>query len=94
MGFSTLLTLATLALAPLGPTGGADGTTLAQAQPQTQPFITTQGMRAPQGNFMTDARGCVYRKTQAPGYPPRWILVVNPQRLGFPPPPRGCGAMR
>ena len=49
---------------------------------QAQPFIGTQGFVAPQGNYMTTANGCTYRKTQAPGHPPRWILVVNPHHVG------------
>ncbi|MCT4558528.1 MAG: hypothetical protein N4A61_10775 [Pelagimonas sp.] len=50
---------------------------------QAQPTISTQGVRAPQGEYMTTHQGCTYRKTQAPGYPARWILVVNPKNLNM-----------
>lgn len=44
---------------------------------ETQMFIAQAA-----GDYMTTAQGCTYRKTQAPGYPPRWILVVNPHHIG------------
>ncbi len=51
---------------------------LAQAQPYlAQSYVAPQG-----GDYMTTPEGCTYRRTQAPGYPPRWILVLNPHHVG------------
>lgn len=88
MGITTLVTLASLGLASV-PSTAPTGEVLAQANP----FISTQGIVVPRGDYMTTAKGCTYRKTQAPGHPPRWILVVNPQRLDLPKPPKGCHGM-
>ena len=88
MGITTFVTLAALGLATV-PSDAPKAEVLAQANP----YISTQGVAVPRGDFMTTAKGCTYRKTQAPGYPPRWILVVNPQRLGMPKPARGCRGM-
>lgn len=60
---------------------------------QAQPMISTQGTVAPQGDYMTTPEGCTYRRTKAPGYPERWILVLNPHHLGLPNSPRGCKGM-
>ena len=60
---------------------------------QAAPFVSSQGIAAPQGDYRTMSNGCTYRRTQAPGYPARWILVVNPTSIGMPKPPRGCRGM-
>lgn len=60
---------------------------------QAQPYISTQGIVAPQSDYRTLSNGCTYRRTQAPGYPPRWILVVNPSRLGIAAPRGRCSGM-
>ncbi|MGH1414812.1 MAG: hypothetical protein ACRBB0_15095 [Pelagimonas sp.] len=88
MGITAFVTLATLGLATV-PDHAPKGEVLAQAAP----FISTQGIMTPRGDTMTTAKGCTYLRTQAPGHPPRWILIVNPQRLGFPMPPKGCRGM-
>jgi hypothetical protein len=49
---------------------------------QAQPFVTTQGIMGPRGDYMTTADGCTYRRTQAPGQPVRWIIVLNPHHVG------------
>lgn len=91
MGLTTFATLAALGLGTITAPAPTDTVTLAQAQP----FTSTQGVAAPRGgNYMTTAQGCSYRKTQAPGYPPRWILIVNPERLGLPKPSGPCRGMR
>lgn len=52
---------------------------------QASPFASTQGYVAqPVSDYMTTADGCTYRRTQAPGYPARWILVINPGHIGRP----------
>ncbi|KUF11666.1 hypothetical protein [Pseudoponticoccus marisrubri] len=62
---------------------------------QAQPYVATQGYVSPQSaNYMTTADGCTYRRTQAPGYPPRWILVQNPHHLGIPPSRGHCKGMK
>lgn len=60
---------------------------------QAQPLVLIQGAVPPSGDYMTTPQGCTYRRTQAPGYPPRWILVLNPYHLGLPASPRGCKGM-
>ncbi|WP_299922254.1 hypothetical protein [uncultured Pelagimonas sp.] len=88
MGITAFVTLATLGLAAV-PDHAPKGEVLAQAVP----FMSTQGIVVPRGDVMTTAKGCSYQRTQAPGHPPRWILIVNPQRLGLPKPPRRCSGM-
>ncbi|WP_425070191.1 hypothetical protein [Sagittula sp. S175] len=92
MGIITAAAAAMLGLASLTTTDAdtPKGLMLAQASP----YITTQGYVAPQGNdYMTTAEGCTYRRTQAPGYPPRWILVVNPHHIGKAPSRARCKGM-
>lgn len=60
---------------------------------QAQPFVTTQGVVGPQGNYMTTPKGCTYRRTQAPGQPVRWIIVQNPHHIGGASSPGHCKAM-
>ena len=60
---------------------------------QAQPFVGSQGVSAPRGNYMTTPEGCTYRRTQAPGHPPQWIIVLNPHHLGLPASPRTCKGM-
>lgn len=45
------------------------------------------------GEFYTTPDNCTYRRTQAPGYAPSWILIVNPYHLGKPNAHRGCPGM-
>ncbi|WP_146588894.1 hypothetical protein [Puniceibacterium confluentis] len=46
-----------------------------------------------QGDYYTTADNCTYRRTQAPGYPAGWILVLNPFHVGKPSAHRGCRGM-
>lgn len=68
----------------------------ASAQSNTQvssmPVLSSQGGMS--GDYMTTADGCTYRRTQAPGYAPKWILVLNPHHIGRPNSPRHCVGMR
>ena len=80
MTLMTLTAAAALSLTSLSDTGAETPKTLFLAQ--AQPFVATQGVVGPQGDYMTTPDGCTYRRTQAPGYPPRWILVTNPHHLG------------
>lgn len=91
MILQTLATITSIGLAGLSAPQSEPETQMAQAAP----FVTTQGVVAPRASadYMTTPQGCSYRRTQAPGYPARWILIVNPQRLGLPKRPRGCKGM-
>ncbi|MDA7430749.1 hypothetical protein PGB28_19990 [Primorskyibacter aestuariivivens] len=75
-------------------TGLMAGAALAQSRtPDTAtPMLSTQGGAA--SAYMTTADGCTYRRAQAPGYAPTWILVLNPHHIGRPNSPRHCPGMR
>lgn len=93
MSMSTLAGLATIGLASLT-TSDADLPKDHVLMAQAQPYVSTQGYVAvPSGDYMTTAQGCTYRRTKAPGYPERWILVLNPHHIGKPNSPRGCKGM-
>ncbi len=91
MGLTSLAFAASLGLAAL--TADEADTPKGLILAQAQPFVTTQGYMAPSSNYMTTADGCTYRRTQAPGYPPRWILVVNPHHIGQGVSARKCKGM-
>jgi hypothetical protein len=57
----------------------------AAQRPETQHIAFVQ-----QGDYLTTEDNCTYRRTQAPGYPPMWILVLNPHHIGAPPAHRRC----
>lgn len=81
---AALVTLAGIAAAPVA----------AQSNLQmlgTSPVVSSQGAS---GDYMTTAEGCTYRRTQAPGYAPKWILVLNPHHIGRPNSPLDCNGMR
>jgi len=46
-----------------------------------------------QGDYYTTSNNCTYRRAQAPGYAPNWILVLNPHHIGRPSAHRGCPGM-
>lgn len=85
------LAAATLSLAALSSTD-AD-TPKAQLFTQAQPFVYTRGVSGPQGDYMTTKDGCTYRRTQAPGQPVRWIIVLNPHHVGKGVSPGKCKGM-
>ncbi|MCT4555864.1 MAG: hypothetical protein N4A53_14345 [Pelagimonas sp.] len=92
MSLSAMITATALGLVSLtAPDAPAPkGLILAQATP----FVSSQGaVRAPAENYMTTKEGCTYRRTKAPGYPERWILVLNPHHIGKPNSPRSCRGM-
>lgn len=89
MSVTATFAFAALIFAPADGALPEAGIVLAQAQP----MVSTQGTVAPQGDYMTTAEGCTYRRTQAPGYPARWILVLNPHHLGLKNSPRRCKGM-
>lgn len=88
MSMTAALAFAAFSIAPADAPIPSHSLHLAQAQP----MISSQGT-AQQGYYMTTAEGCTYRRTQAPGYPARWILVLNPHHLGLPNSPRSCKGM-
>ncbi len=67
---------------------------MAQQQPvQSTVIISTQGAGGTggamppagyTGQWFTTPDGCSYSRTQAPGYPVQWMLVVNPKHIGQP----------
>lgn len=42
------------------------------------------------GRYFTTPDDCTYAKTQAPGYAPMWILILNPYHVGRPNAHRNC----
>ena len=40
--------------------------------------------------WITTPDGCSYSRTQAPGYPVQWILILNPHHIGQPDAHIGC----
>ncbi len=94
MSLATFAALAVFGLSsPTNPTQSAQAMPLV-AQTMT-PFVSTQGTVTRRSDkYMTTPQGCSYRLTKAPGYPERWILIVNPQRLGLPAPKGRCRAMK
>lgn len=34
--------------------------------------------------WITTEDGCSYSRTQAPGYPVQWVLILNPHHIGKP----------
>lgn len=72
---------------------GADAnvpSTLHLAQTQKAPSLPVTALGS---DYKVMSNGCTYRKTQAPGYEPRWILIVNPQALGQQLPTGKCKGM-
>ncbi|WP_425102072.1 hypothetical protein [Tropicibacter sp. S64] len=91
MSFTALAAAATLGLVSLPASDLRMPKELMLAQ--AAPYISTQGVVVPQGDYRTLSNGCTYRRTQAPGYPPRWILIINPTRIGLPAPRGRCSGM-
>lgn len=81
-----------LTLAALTATDADTPTTMHLAQ--ARPYLGTQGVvMGQQGDYMTTPEGCTYRRTQAPGQPVRWIVVLNPHHIGKPSSPGKCKGM-
>ncbi|BBU56461.1 hypothetical protein KU6B_27260 [Mameliella alba] len=91
MAIMPLVTAATIGLAAFSATDAETPKDLIFAQ--AQPFVATQGYAVPQGDYMTTPDGCTYRRTQAPGQPVRWIIVLNPHHLGKGGSPSKCKGM-
>ena len=79
MALIALTSAAAFGLAALSMTGADAPESLHMAQ--AQPFITTQGVVGPRGDYMTTAEGCTYRRTQAPGQPVRELARYGKWRL-------------
>lgn len=43
--------------------------------------------------WITTPDGCSYSRTQAPGYPVQWILILNPHHIGKPNAHARCAPM-
>lgn len=75
-----LLTLAVMAAAPL--LMSADSVQAKGKNPRPPSSF--------EGQWYVTPGGCSYSRTQAPGYPPKWYLIVNPHHLGQPPAKPSC----
>ncbi|WP_071674541.1 hypothetical protein [Nioella nitratireducens] len=62
-------------------------TSAALATPASRPPDTYTAV------IYTTPQGCSYSRAQAPGYPPTWHLILNPQRVGLPVPTGRCPVM-
>lgn len=62
---------------------GQDGR--AQGTPRVPADVRTHGTQ-----WITTREGCSYSRTQAPGYPVQWILILNPHHIGQPDAHLGC----
>ncbi|MFW2587308.1 hypothetical protein [Sagittula sp. SSi028] len=89
MALTSFVTAALLGGASLTATDGAP--TLFDL-PSVPGMVQAQAVTN-QAEFMTTPEGCTYRRTQAPGYPPRWILIVNPHHIGKAPATMKCPGM-
>ncbi|QFT46785.1 hypothetical protein FIU97_09390 [Roseivivax sp. THAF40] len=65
--------------------------TAQQVSQQSTVIISTQGDAQGRagsppagysGQWFTTPDGCSYSRTQAPGYPVQWMLVLNPRHIG------------
>lgn len=45
------------------------------------------------GQWYTTPDGCSYSRAQAPGYPPMWVLILNPHHIGQPPAGPHCATL-
>ncbi|MFD1344263.1 hypothetical protein [Litorisediminicola beolgyonensis] len=77
---------------------GLAGAAAAQTQGPTSPIFSTKGGSAVpgetfEGQWFTTQDGCTYSRTKAPGYPTRWVLILNPHHVGQKPAHRGCKVM-
>lgn len=53
--------------------------------PPPPPGTTQTGQQ-----WITTPNGCSYSRTQAPGYPVQWVLILNPHHIGQPNAHIGC----
>ena len=60
--------------------GGQD----AQARNVTQPQPIPQHSTQMGTQWITTPQACSYCRTQAPGYPVQWVLIMNPHHIGQP----------
>lgn len=87
MSLMTMIAAATIGIGPVDALPAQD-----TVSPNSS-FELVQQRLLQGGEFMVTDEGCTYRRTQAPGYPARWILVYNPGYIGLPNSPKGCKAM-
>ena len=70
-----------------------------QAQQQRSPVVSSQGQMGDvpppgfRGQWFTTSDGCTYSRTQAPGYPVQWMIVLNPRHIGQPDAHSRCKTM-
>lgn len=59
-----------------------------QDPPQSPIVVETHGSQ-----WITTSDGCSYSRTQAPGYPVQWMLILNPHHIGKPDAHIDCAPM-
>lgn len=65
-------------------------TSLTLGSTQAQANVVTSAPQPPAGTVQTGTQwittpdGCSYSRTQAPGYPVQWVLILNPHHIGRP----------
>lgn len=67
-------------------TGGDTALAGGRVVPQPIPAGTVQTG----SQWITTPNGCSYSRTQAPGRPVQWILILNPHHIGQPDAHIGC----
>ena len=65
----------------------------AQAGGTYKPAPIPAGTVQTGSQWITTPNGCSYSRTQAPGYPVQWILILNPHHIGQPDAHMGCAPM-
>lgn len=76
-----------LATAGVGMPATADAGSAAASSMAKSPSTVEN---SPFGQWHTTQDNCTYSRTQAPGHPPQWYLVLNPHHLGKPDAHAGC----
>ncbi|EAQ03696.1 hypothetical protein OB2597_10651 [Pseudooceanicola batsensis HTCC2597] len=77
------VTAATFALAAAG----------AQAVGTHQPPRVPTNIYTTGSQWITTPDGCSYSRTQAPGYPVQWVLILNPHHIGQPDAHKRCAPL-
>lgn len=65
----------------------------AQAAGTYKPAPVPAGTMSTGSQWITTPDGCSYSRTQAPGYPVQWVLILNPHHIGQPNAHMKCAPM-
>lgn len=72
-----------LKIALIAATFGLSGEDASAAGPSPTPMVPAT-VQTHGSQWITTQDGCSYSRTQAPGYPVQWILILNPHHIGKP----------